>query len=249
MSDDRSGRALRLDCLGSASAFSYGRYWSGFLLDGRVLLDCPPQALAHLYRLGVSSDAIDLVLLSHPHTDHILGLDPLLLDAVLSESEQHEHPFAVAGPPGIYERMRAIVGDSRRLPPRDDPRITWFEQPGGSAFEWAGVGVECVEVEHAPDITALGFRVRIGDRLLAYSGDTRMCEALLAVARDADLLIVECGGYRETHHMEWPDVFALREALPPRTRMLVTHYDHRSAPDVSAVEGLELAEDFARYEL
>ena len=49
--------------------------------------------------------------------------------------------------------------------------------------------------------------------------------------------------------MEWPDVFALREALPPRTRMLVTHYDHRSAPDVSAVEGLELAEDFARYEL
>jgi len=56
------------------------------------------------------------------------------------------------------------------------------------------------------------------------------------------------GGRRESHHMEWDDVFALRRRLPPSTRMLVTHYDHRTAPDVSAVEGLTLAEDFATYE-
>ena len=240
---------LRLDCLGSASAFSYGRYWNGYLLDGRVLLDCPPQALVHLYRLGVSSDQIDLILISHQHTDHVLGLDLFLLDAILSEAETHEHPFAVAGPPGIYDRVGEIVGPSTRLPPRDDPRITWFEQRGGGAFEWAGVTVECVEVEHAPDITALGFRVRLGGRLFAYSGDTRMCDALHALAEDADTLIIECGGHRETHHMTWDDVFALREALPASTKMLVTHYDHRTAPDVSAVDGLALAEDFATYEV
>lgn len=249
MSSGAGDSVLRLDCLGSASAFSYGRYWSGFLLDGRVLLDCPPQTLAHLYRLGVSVDQVDLVLLSHQHSDHILGLDPFLLEAMLSESEQRQRPLAIAGTPGIYERLREVVGASSRLPPREDPRITWFEQPGGSAFEWAGVSVECVEMEHTPDITALGFRVRLRDRLLAYSGDTRMCEALPALAEGAEMLVVECGGRRESHHMEWDDVFALRERLPPSTRMLVTHYDHRTAPDVSAVDGLELAEDFATYEV
>ena len=76
-----------------------------------------------------------------------------------------------------------------------------------------------------------------------------MCDALYALAEDAALLIVECGGDRAHHHMSWDDIFALREALPRETELLVTHYDHRSAPDVSAVEGLELAEDFARYEL
>ncbi len=239
---------LRLDCLGTASAFSYGRYWSGFLLDGRVLLDCPPQTLVHLYRLGVSVEQVDLVLLSHEHSDHILGLDPFLLGAMTSESEQRRRPLAIAGPPSIYDRVREMVGTSSLLPPREDPRISWFEQPGGSAFEWAGVTVECVEMEHAPDITALGFRVQLGGRLLAYSGDTRMCEALPALAEGAELLVVECGGRRESRHMVWDDVFALRRQLPPATRMLVTHYDHRTAPDVSAIDGLTLAEDFATHE-
>ena len=111
------------------------------------------------------------------------------------------------------------------------------------------MSVECVEVEHAPEITALGFRVHLGGRLLAYSGDTRMCDALRVLAEGADTLIIECGGHRETHHMTWDDVFALRETLPSSTRMLVTHYDHRTAPDVSAVNGLALAEDFATYEV
>ena len=249
MSEGRSrGGALRLDCLGSGNAFSRGQYWNGFLLDGRVLLDCPPQTLAHLYRLGVSVDDIELVLLSHEHTDHVLGMDPFLLDVIYSERGPRGRPLAIAGPPGIYDRLREIVGTSDRLPARDDPRIAWFECTDGARFEWAGVEVECVEVEHAPSLTSLGFRTRVGGRLVAYSGDTRMCDALDRLAEGADVLVVECGGGREYHHMGWGDVFALREALPPATHMLVTHYDHRAAPDVSAVEGLALAEDFGHYE-
>ena len=93
--------ALRLDCLGSGFAFSSGAYWSGFLLNGRILLDCPPQALVHLYRLGRSAADVDLVLLSHAHTDHIGGMDHLLLDAVYRQKEVRGKPFAVAGPPGV----------------------------------------------------------------------------------------------------------------------------------------------------
>ena len=60
---------MRLDCLGSGFAFSHGRYWSGFLLDGRVLLDCPPQTLPHLFKLDVRSEAIELVLRGPPREE------------------------------------------------------------------------------------------------------------------------------------------------------------------------------------
>ena len=247
---------LRLDCLGSGFAFSNGAYWSGFLLDGRVLLDCPPQTLPHLFRLGLPATAIDLVLLSHEHSDHIGGVDLFLLERRRAAREpeargEPARPLAIAGPPGIHDRLREIVGGSSRLPERGDGRVEWFEQPGGSAFEWAGLRVECVAMEHAPRIDALGFRVRHpSGRVVAYTGDTAYGEAVLSLAEDADLLIAECGGDRAHGHMTWDDVRALRTALDASTRLLVTHYDPLAVPTwARGLDGVELAEDFGVYEV
>ncbi len=77
---------IHLDCLGSGWAFSTGSYWNGWLLDRRILLDCPSQALVHLYRLGITAADLDLVLLTHEHDDHVVylkvnpRLDPLRPD-------------------------------------------------------------------------------------------------------------------------------------------------------------------------
>ena len=103
-------------------------------------------------------------------------------------------------------------------------------------------------MEHDPALDCHGYRLHIDGGIVAYTGDTRMCDAVLRLAAGADVLVVECGGVRRHHHMEWPDVFALRERLAASTEMLVTHYDHREAPDVSSISGLTLARDFATYE-
>ena len=254
-----TGGRLRLDCLGSGFAFSHGRYWSGFLLDGRILLDCPPQTLPHLFRLGVATAEVELVLLSHAHSDHIGGVDLFLLEAMQGgamqgEGAARERPLAIAGPPGIYDRLREVVGPATRLPERDDERIHWFErwpdEEGGAQLEWAGVRVEAVAMDHGPSLQALGFRVDHPLGLVAYSGDTAYGEALLRLAAGADLLIVECGGDRAHRHMEWDGVRALRGELAPATRMLVTHYDPDAVPAaMRTLEGVELAEDFAVYEV
>ena len=251
-----AGGALRLDCLGSGHAFSHGRDWSGFLVNGRVLLDCPPQALAALHRLGLQRIVdLDLVLLSHLHSDHILGMDLLLLELEqgLAAPLRGNRPLAIAGPLGTYERLRAIIGDSDRLPSREDPRLVWFESDAPSTFAWAGVEVERSVMEHDPRLVALGYRVRIDDRLLAYTGDTRMTPAIEELATGADVLVVECGGPpaegKVTTHLDWPDVLALRERLPAATHLLVTHYDALTAPAQDELPpGVTLAEDGAIWE-
>ncbi len=249
---DRVTGTLHLDCLGSGNAFSHGQYWSGFLLDGRILLDCPPQTLAHLRKLDVTVDVLDLVLLTHEHADHVLGMDLLLLEAMEGESRRQDSTTRILGPPGIYDRVRGIVGSSSRLPDRDDARLPWSEQAGGTRIDLrdingGDIGVECVEVDHFPQFTSLGYRIHLGGKVVAYTGDTKICDAVYELADGADLLIAECGG--GPPHMDWPDIFALREALPTSTAMLITHYDGRSAPDVAAVDGMTLAEDFASYEV
>jgi ribonuclease BN (tRNA processing enzyme) len=217
-----------------------------------VLLDCPPQTLAHLYRLGADIPAaIDLILLSHEHADHIGGMDLLLLEETQgrSASARRGRPLGVGAPPGMYTRLREMIGDHARLPPIDDPRLAWLEGPAPGSFAHAGIEVERIEVEHAPEITSHGYRIRVGGGVLAYTGDTRMCDAVLELAEGADVLIVECGGARVAHHMEWDDVLGLREQVPQSTEILVTHYDHLPVPlRATSTPGLRLAEDFAVYE-
>jgi ribonuclease BN (tRNA processing enzyme) len=243
-----AGGRLRLDCLGSGFAFSAGSYWNGWLVNGRVLLDCPAQALAHLYRLGKTPRDIDLVLLSHAHMDHIAGMDLFLLDAVYRYQPTAMRGFAVAGPPGIYERLRQIVGlEERRLPPREDPYITWFEVDDGDAFEWRDMLVEVVRMKHSvPDN---GYRLRIGGRVVAYTGDTAPGPHILELAQGADALIVECGGPWPEIHCDWPDVFELRRVLPLSTQVIVTHYDPTTVPELPQLEGFTVAEDFAVYDV
>ena len=112
-----TGGRLRLDCLGSGFAFSHGRYWSGFLLDGRILLDCPPQTLPHLFRLGVATAEVELVLLSHAHSDHIGGVDLFLLEAMQGGAMQGEGAPASGRSPSPATRHLRPPARGRR--PRD----------------------------------------------------------------------------------------------------------------------------------
>ena len=38
---------------------------------------------------------------------------------------------------------------------------------------------------------AVGYRIRIGSTIIAYTGDTRMCKEAEELVRDADLAIIE----------------------------------------------------------
>jgi ribonuclease BN (tRNA processing enzyme) len=73
-------------------------------------------------------------------------------------------------------------------------------------------------------VPTTALRLSDGDKVFAYSADTEWTDALLPIARGADLFICECYGYagRYSGHLTW-------EALKPRIgdlgakRTMVTH--------------------------
>jgi ribonuclease BN (tRNA processing enzyme) len=219
---------MRLTIIGCGDAFgSGGRFNTCFLIEaaGRtVLLDCGASTPVALKARNVDINTIDGVILSHLHGDHFGGLPFLLLDWQFSQ--RRERPFTIAGPPGTRQRLDAACEVFFPLSTRNAWRfpVTVAEITPGLPDEVLGFAVRTAEVVHQSGAPSTAVRLTAGGRVLSYSGDTEWTDALVGIADDADLFVLECYDYsRELPgHMNYARLKQNRERLRAR-RIMLTH--------------------------
>ena len=102
--------------------------------------------------------------------------------------------LTIVGPPGIEERLRTITdaGFPNVMDRETDYRLTFIEAKDRLEGEAGGIKFISRSVSHVEGLEAFGYRVETGGRTLAYSGDTRICDALVDLAEGADVFVVEC---------------------------------------------------------
>jgi ribonuclease BN (tRNA processing enzyme) len=246
---------MRLTIVGCGDAFgSGGRFNTCFWLEtakATLLIDCGASSPVALRARGLDFGRVDAVILSHLHGDHFGGLPFLLLDAQLLS--RRERPLTIAGPPGTRARIEASLENFFPHAATNQWRFpfTYVEIEPGRPTGIIGHSVVTAEVVHQSGAPSTAVRVSDGQKLFAYSGDTEWTEALLGVAADVDLFIVECYGYARyvPGHLTW-------EILKPRLpdlrarRIMVTHMKDRMLAhrDELTAAGLLVAEDGAVLE-
>ncbi|TFG10679.1 MBL fold metallo-hydrolase [Candidatus Thorarchaeota archaeon] len=140
---------------------------------------------------------INLIALTHGHFDHIGGLYSLI---GFMRMMQRKKTLNILIPSGCVEAQN-IITDYRRCHRNSMPFQIFYHEVGrGSGFDTDFFKVRAEEVEHfglesisdeVDLMPALGFRVRVGQTEIGYTGDTRMCEGAKEVVRDVDLAIIE----------------------------------------------------------
>ncbi len=172
---------------------------------GACLLDCGATALVAMRRCGIDPASIDAIFLSHLHGDHFAGLPFLLL-------EQHfvgrrDRPLVIAGPAGTEQRVMAAL--EVFFPGSTDLAwgfpLTFSELKARRTARFGHFAITPYVVSHPSGSEAFAFRLKAGNRLIGYSGDTEWTDALLEVARDADLFITECYAFDSSppHHLNY----------------------------------------------
>lgn len=219
-------------------------YW--VVLDGTgLLVDPGPGALSRLARQGLipaGTDDLHRVLLTHLHPDHSLDLVTLLF-ALHSPLPVSTEPLAIWGPPGLralLDRFREIYG--RWLEPRRRTLVVREIEPGFRLDLPGGAAVAAFGVDHPQDRLSacwLGYEFtdRDGTRAV-YSGDTGPCESLVAAARRADLLVVECStpdDLATPGHLTPGQVGRLCAEARPRSVVLTHQYPPAAALDLAAL--------------
>jgi ribonuclease BN (tRNA processing enzyme) len=177
---------MRLTVLGGCGAWpGPGQACSGYLIehDGfRLLLDPGYATLPRLLEL-IPADRLDAVFVSHGHPDHCADLNPLLRARALRDDDQLP-PLPVYAVPGALDAVLALD----RPGMLDDAR-TLHEFTPGAEFP---IGPFAARTRLLPHwVPNAGIRLSAGGRALAYTGDCGPSDDVVALARDADLLLAE----------------------------------------------------------
>jgi ribonuclease BN (tRNA processing enzyme) len=152
--------------------------------DGhRIVLDMGNGSFGALQRHADVYD-IDAVVLSHLHADHCLDLTSYYV-ARRYHPEGPRGQVPVLGPTGTGPRMVRAYD----LPPAEAMDGEFEFRDHVEVTEIGPFRITTARVNHP--VEAYGTRVEAGGRSLAFSGDTGETDALVDLARGADLALFE----------------------------------------------------------
>jgi ribonuclease BN (tRNA processing enzyme) len=193
----------RLALLGSKGgpALRPGGPWpSSSLLEigGRnIVVDCGLGVTRGLADAGISLKALDLVFITHLHSDHLLELGPLIHTAWTAGLAT---PLTVLGPPGIGHYWRRFcqamefdieirIADEGRPDILDMVSIVEFGE--GRVMEESGLKVSALRVDHPPVTDCFALRFEHDGKSVVFSADTAYFPPLADFAKGADILVHE----------------------------------------------------------
>jgi ribonuclease BN (tRNA processing enzyme) len=247
---------MRVTIIGSGDAFgSGGRFHTCFQLatgQRTVLIDCGASTSVALRAHGVDPATIDAIVLSHLHGDHFGGIPLFLIDA--QYMTRRDHPLVIAGPPGSRARIDTALEAFFPGSLKNPWRFAWsvIEIPIGVATDVLGLTVISAEVIHFSGAPSTALRVSDGTKKFAYSGDTQWTDALLPIAKDADLFLCECFDYERdlSGHLSW-NTLRGRIADFAARRVMLTHMNPTMLARLDEVRqsGVLIAEDGLVVEL
>jgi ribonuclease BN (tRNA processing enzyme) len=243
--------AVTVRFVGSGDSFgSGGRFQTCIVVDGprsRFAIDFGTSSLIALAQQGIEHNSIDAILLTHLHGDHCGGVPFLLMDAMLSA--KRARPLTVAGPRDLQRRMgeirEALFPGSHVMAPKFP--LHWIEIESGRPHEILDLVVTAQPARHTQETNPTALRIEMGDKVIAYSGDTEWTEDVAKVARGADLFIAECYFYEKPikWHLNYPAIAAHRADMGAK-RLILTHMSKEmlaqadKVPEECASDGLVL---------
>ncbi len=167
-------------------------------LNGKLaVVDCGLGVTRGLVDQGVHLKDIDLIFITHMHSDHFLELGPLLHTAWTAGLKDTVTIYGPAGLQAYWDSFLASMKADIDLRIEDEGRpdlktlatITNIDE--GEVYSSEHFTVTAMRNIHPPLIDTFALRFQSPDNAVVFSGDTAYFPALADFAKDADLLIHE----------------------------------------------------------
>ncbi|MEO7217603.1 MAG: MBL fold metallo-hydrolase [Gemmatimonadaceae bacterium] len=250
------------------------------LVGNRVFLfDAGPGVMHQMASAHLPINGVTALFITHLHSDHTLGLPDLILTSWVMGRHT---PLQAYGPHGLQAMTAHIIAawkededirtNGLEHEPANGYAVNVHEIAPGVVYDSGGVRVTAFPVLHGGWKEAYGYRIDTPTRSVVISGDTRPSEALIAAARNVDVLVHEVyssaklapekrpGGddwprYMHQFHTSDRELGAIAAQDKPKL-LVLTHIIRMGATDQDLIQGVRaggftgrvvVGRDLARY--
>ena len=208
-----------------------------FISDNPIIFDMGPGALRQMARVGIGHDRIQQIFISHFHPDHTADLVHFLFATRNPEILKYRKSFTITGPAGFTDFLKTLQKGYKKwldIPPEimevDELDI---EKPDSRIY--TDYSINSQPIDHTPN--SLAYRVdNMEGRSLVYSGDTSLCDGIVNIARNCDLLILECSlpeGENAEGHLTPSQAGRIATLSGARKLLLIHFYPEVLATDIT----------------
>jgi len=154
------------------------------------LMDCGEPVSGQLVRAGLSPLQVDMIFISHFHTDHVSGL-PLLIQ--VCQLRRRKRPLTIYAPDNPEERIWTILKSLHLEPEKLPFKINIVEVPSDKPsmiLESSRLKVGSIPTVHPP-VPSVAYSLYAEGKKVFFSGDLKISDSLVEFAYGSDLLILE----------------------------------------------------------
>jgi ribonuclease BN (tRNA processing enzyme) len=216
---------------------------SVLLINGiPYVVDCGSGVSRQLVSAGIALQNVRYVFLTHMHSDHNLEYGGLLYNAWATGLRE---PINAYGPPPIKQMTSAFLESMKfdvdtRIADEGRPDLRNLISPhevskDGLVMQNADVRVTAARNLHPPIRDSFALRFDTSDRSIVFSGDTTRSDAVVALAKGADVLVHEV--------MSVPGIESILKRVPNaatlREHLLASHTTTEDVGRVATAAGVK----------
>lgn len=157
---------------------------------GALLVDCGPSFMLNANRFGVDLMRLRAIAITHFHGDHLAGLPFLLVH--FRDIAHRTETLHILGAQGLAQRLRAMCETLYDYWELGFELVFHVWDPAKTLEPWEAYGwrIQPAPMRHKPE--SLGYRLTTPQVSVAFTGDTAFFEGVFDLAKNTDVLVIEC---------------------------------------------------------
>lgn len=207
---------------GRFATISQKRMTGGFRIDdidGRnIHVDPGPGALVRSHQYGLNPRKINLLLVSHGHTDHYNDAEVLIEAMTQGMTKKAGHVIGSESVINGYDNLGPCISEYHQ----SKPEVTSLK-PGDEVND-GNITIRATRTEHG-DPTCVGFSIKYKNFKIGYTADTEYFPELADEHKGSDILIgnvIKEGERKIKGHLRTLDFKDLIEEVQPKIAIM-TH--------------------------